>query len=515
MPAYLEFDQVSKIFPGVTALNKVSFSVQAGSVHGLLGENGAGKSTLLKILGGQYRPDGGRMLVQGHHCQFSSARDAIAAGVAVIHQELQYVPELTVTENILLGRMPGRFGFVDRNKARSIVAERLTEIGVDIDPDARLADLSIAQRQMVEICKAVMQDAKIIAFDEPTSSLSHTESTILFRLVRELRRTGHALIYISHRLEELYELCDSCTIFRDGCKIVTHPAMASVPRERLISEMVGREVNDIYAYRARTPGKDRLVVSSLAGRTLTNSASFTVREGEVLGFFGLVGAGRTELMRLLYGADPRSSGSVQLDGKLLPESGPPGSIEQGMVFCPEDRKEQGILAQASVAENINISCRRKNLRAGLFLRHRMEAAIADRFIARLRIKTPHRTQELRLLSGGNQQKVILARWLAEANLKVLILDEPTRGIDVGAKNEIYRIIYEVAESGCCVIVVSSELPEVLGIADRIVVMRDGQIAGTLNREQADENSVLSLALPDAAASTAPLNNTHPAIRRFV
>lgn len=503
MNAYLQFDQVSKVFPGVKALNGVSFAAHAGQVHGLLGENGAGKSTLLKILGGQYKPDGGRLLVNGQECRFTSAKDAIAAGVAIIHQELQYVPELTVAENVLLGRMPTRFGLLDKPRAYQIVAEKLAAIGVDLAPDAKLVDLSIAQRQMVEICKAIMQDAQVIAFDEPTSSLSHRETEILFRLVKELRAEGRTLIYISHRLEELYELCDACTIFRDGRKIVTHDVMADVPRERLISDMVGRELSDIYDYRARPLGKERLQVQGLSGQHISQPQSFSVRAGEVLGFFGLVGAGRSELMRLLYNADARKSGSVLLDGAVVPTSGPSAAINAGIVLCPEDRKEQGILATASVAENINISVRRLDLMGGLFLRHQREAALAEDFIARLRIKTPNRQQEIRLLSGGNQQKVILARWLAEPGLKVLILDEPTRGIDVGAKNDIYRIIHEVAEKGCCVIVISSELPEVLGISDRVIVMREGQICGELPREQASETAVLALALPDTATATAP------------
>jgi L-arabinose transport system ATP-binding protein len=497
MSASLQFDQVSKHFPGVKALDGVSFEAHAGTVHGLLGENGAGKSTLLKILGGQYRPDGGRLLVNGSERRFNSAADAIRAGIAVIHQELQYVPELTVAENILLGRLPNRFGIVDHGKARRIVSERLTALGVDLDPGARLADLSIAQRQMVEICKAVMQDAQVIAFDEPTSSLSHRESEILFRMVKDLRAAGRTLIYISHRLEELYALCDACTIFRDGRKIATHPVMAEVTRDTLIRDMVGRELLDIYDYRPRPRGPERLKVTGMRGSALKAPHSFSVHGGEILGFFGLVGAGRSELMRLLYGADRRDAGSVSLDGVDVSAGSPADAIKAGIVLCPEDRKEQGILAQASVAENINISCRQHDLFGGLFLRHRREAQRADDFIQRLRIKTPGRDQEIRLLSGGNQQKVVLARWLAEPGLKVLILDEPTRGIDVGAKNEIYHIIHEVAASGCCVIVVSSELPEVLGIADRIIVMREGSISGEFDRADANEAAVLHLALPDA------------------
>ncbi|MDR7332907.1 L-arabinose ABC transporter ATP-binding protein AraG [Roseateles asaccharophilus] len=496
----LQFDNISKVFPGVKALNGVSFEARPGQVMGLLGENGAGKSTLLKILGGQYKPDGGRLLIDGQERHFTSAGDAIAAGVAIIHQELQYVAELTVAENVLLGRLPTRLGFVDHKAARKKVAEQLANIGVDLDPAARLNDLSIAQRQMVEICKAVMQDARVIAFDEPTSSLSHRETEILFKLVKRLRAEGRTLIYISHRLEELYELCDACTIFRDGRKIVTHDVMAEVPRDRLISDMVGREVKDIYDYRARQHGPVRLEARGLRSDRLPEPLSFAMRGGEVLGFFGLVGAGRSELMRLLYGADHRRGGEVLLDGKTVRATSPADAIAAGIVLCPEDRKEQGILAHSSVAENINISCRRHDLSVGVFLRHGQEQQRADDFIKKLRIKTPHREQEIRLLSGGNQQKVILARWLAEPGLKVLILDEPTRGIDVGAKNEIYKIIHDVAASGCCVIVISSELPEVLGIADRLIVMRDGRISGELDRADASETAALALALPDGASA---------------
>jgi L-arabinose transport system ATP-binding protein len=358
MSAYLSFEKVSKFFPGVKALDEVSFTAQQGKVHGLLGENGAGKSTLLKILGGQYRPDGGRLVLNGHACHFTSPADAIAAGVAVIHQELQYVPELTVTENILLGRLPRKFGFVNRKKAKQMVQEKLQALGVDLDPDATLASLSIAQRQMVEICKALMQEAKVIAFDEPTSSLSHHESEILFRIIRDLRASGHVIIYISHRLEELYALCDACSIFRDGRHVATHAVMEAVSHETLIRDMVGRELSDIYDYRSRAIGAPRLQVKNLAGAAISQAQSFDAHAGEVLGFFGLVGAGRTELMRLLYGADHRyRDAEVILDGIKIVANKVDAAIAAGMMLCPEDRKEQGILPQASVAENINISSR--------------------------------------------------------------------------------------------------------------------------------------------------------------
>ena len=498
MAATLRFDNIGKVFPGVRALDGVSFDVHAGQVHGLMGENGAGKSTLLKILGGEYQPDSGRILIDGNEVRFPSAAASIAAGIAVIHQELQYVPELTVTENLLLGRLPNALGWVDKRGAQRFVRERLAAMGVDLDPNARLGRLSIAQRQMVEICKALLRNARVIALDEPTSSLSHRETEVLFKLVRDLQADGRALIYISHRMDEIYALCDSCTIFRDGRKVASHEALGEIKRETLVAEMVGREISDIYNYRPRASGDVRLSVSALEGHGLSAPASFDVRAGEIVGFFGLVGAGRSELMRLVYGAEKKRGGSVMLDARPIDVKSPAQAIRAGIVLCPEDRKEEGIVAIASVEENINISCRRHDLRAGLFLNRAKEASTAERFIKLLKIKTPNRRQKIRFLSGGNQQKAILSRWLAEPDIKVVILDEPTRGIDVGAKHEIYNVIYELAERGCAVVMVSSELPEVLGVSDRVVVMREGAISGRLARGEANEAVLLDLALPQGA-----------------
>jgi L-arabinose transport system ATP-binding protein len=495
MSAYLQFNGITKSFPGVKALDQVSFSAHAGAVHGLLGENGAGKSTLLKILSGQYPPNEGELLIGGKPRHFTNAADAISAGVAIIHQELQYVPYLSVAENLLLGHLPNRLGFVRAGQAMKFVNSRLRTMGVSLNPTAKLKHLSVAQRQMVEICKALLRDAQIIALDEPTSSLSHRETEILFRLVKDLRTQGKTLIYVSHRLDEVFELCDAATIFRDGRTVVSHQTLLGVTREQVVSEMVGREIKDIYDYRPRTLGELRLDVQVIEGRKLPRPASLSVRQGEILGVFGLVGAGRSELMRLIYGADKKRGGQVILDGVPLKIHRPSDAIRNGIVLCPEDRKEEGIVPIRSVSENINISCRRGYIRWGLFVDSQREAKTADTFITTLRIRTPHRRQLIRFLSGGNQQKTILARWLAEFDLKVVILDEPTRGIDVGAKNEIYQIIYQLAERGCAVIVVSSELPEVLGVSDRILVMRDGQISGELVREEANEQKVLGLALP--------------------
>jgi L-arabinose transport system ATP-binding protein len=496
--ATLRFDNIGKVFPGVRALDDVSFEVNTGQVHGLMGENGAGKSTLLKILGGEYQPDSGHILIDGNEVHFSDAAASIGAGIAVIHQELQYVPDLTVAENLLLGALPNALGWVKRGEARKFVRDRLAAMGVDLDPGAKLRKLSIAQRQMVEICKALLRNARVIALDEPTSSLSHRETEVLFKLVRELRADNRALIYISHRMDEIYELCDACTIFRDGRKIASHEKLGEVKRETLVKEMVGREISDIYNYSPREHGNVRFAVHGVEGHPLTQPASFEVKAGEIVGFFGLVGAGRSELMQLIYGTHKRRAGEIELDGKPIRVKSASDAIRKGIVLCPEDRKEQGIVAMATVSENINISCRRHFLRAGMFLNRKKEAETADRFIKLLKIKTPSRRQKIRFLSGGNQQKAILSRWLAEPDLKVVILDEPTRGIDVGAKHEIYNVIYQLAARGCAIVMVSSELPEVLGVSDRIVVMREGRISGELPRSAASEHAVLDLALPQGA-----------------
>jgi L-arabinose transport system ATP-binding protein len=495
---YLQFDSIGKSFPGVRALADVSFAVRAGTVHGLLGENGAGKSTTMKILGGEYAPDEGRLVIGGQPRQFRSSAEAIAAGVAIIHQELQYVPELSVMENLLLGRLPTRMGFVQRRQALAWTREKLDALGVDLDPRAKMRNISIGQRQMVEICKAILRDARILALDEPTSSLSHRETEVLFRLVRDLRAQGKAMIYISHRLDEIFELCDAATVFRDGRKIADFDTLEGVTRETLVQRMVGRQLDDIFGYRPRELGEVRLSVRGVTGHKVAAPVDFEVRSGEIVGFFGLVGAGRSETMRVVYGADRRLSGDVQVDGKALAATDVRAAIRAGLMFCPEDRKEDGIVGVRSVSENINISARRNHLRAGLFVDDAIEAKTADDFIKRLSIRTPNRRQEIRLLSGGNQQKAILARWLAEGDLRVLIVDEPTRGIDVGAKNEIYNVLYALAERGVAIVMVSSELPEVLGVSDRIVVMCNGRVAGQFARDQANEENVLACALPEGA-----------------
>jgi L-arabinose transport system ATP-binding protein len=486
-------------FPGVRALDGVSFGVRGGSVHALMGENGAGKSTLLKILSGAYTPTSGCVRLGGQARVFGSTAEALAAGVAVIYQELHLVPEMTVAENLLIGRYPRKGFFLDRAALRTEAARLLQLVGEDIDPATKLGRLPLAQRQMVEIAKALGRGAKTVAFDEPTSSLSEKETKRLFGIIRDLRNRGHAILYVTHRMDEVYEICDAATVLRDGRHVVTHETLSGVSRDSLVKSMVGRELTNVYNYRPRTHAPDGLEVRGLAGPGLKAPVSFAVARGEILGFFGLVGAGRSELMRLLCGAEQPTAGEVRIHGAVVPGGSPRTAIREGLVFCPEDRKKEGIVAIRSVAENINLSARRSHLTAGLFLDGPWEKANAKEQIARLGVRCASADTLIGLLSGGNQQKAILARWLSE-KVRVIVLDEPTRGIDIGAKSEIYALIHELAAAGACVVVVSRELPEVLGIADRVIVMREGLVAAGFPRAAATPEAVLHAALPVGVAS---------------
>ncbi len=497
--AFLEFNSISKGYPGVQALSNVSFGVEKGAVHGLMGENGAGKSTLIRVLSGDQSADEGSILIDGVEQKYSSVRDAFHAGVIVIHQELQLVPELTVAENLWLGRFPGKAGVINGKTLIETVRARLDEIGIDVDPSAKVSSLSIGARQMVEIAKAVMLDARVIALDEPTSSLSSRESEILFTLIGKLKAKGTVILYVSHRLDEIFRLCDSLTVLRDGKLAAHHPKVAETTREQIIAEMVGREISNIWGWRERPLGEVRLEVKALSGSKLRTPINFSVRKGEILGFFGLIGAGRSEMARLLYGADHRHQGSVTIDGVAVSANNPKAAISAGMVLCPEDRKFDGIIQGRSIEENIAISSRRHFSPFGV-LNPKKEASVAEQFIAKLRVRTPSRKQDIINLSGGNQQKVILGRWLSEQGVKVLVIDEPTRGIDVGAKSEIYEILYELAAGGMAIVVISSELPEVMGISDRIMVMCQGRVAANVARADFDERSILTAALPDKNAA---------------
>jgi L-arabinose transport system ATP-binding protein len=480
----------------VQALAEVSFGVAGGSVHALLGENGAGKSTLLKVLSGVYRPDSGRMVLGGFAGHFRSTADAIHHGVAVIYQELHLVGQMTVAENLYLGHFPRRLGWVDRSALCDQAAQQLRLLGEEISPRTRVSSLPIGQRQMVEIAKALARDARVIAFDEPTSSLSARETERLFDVIRRLRGQGRVILYVSHRMEEIFQICDAATVLRDGRCVQTFPSLAGVSRDILVRLMVGRSIADVFGYRPRPLGPPALQVRALTGAALAQPASFSVRHGEIVGFFGLIGAGRSELMRLIYGADRPTGGQIHIGAQTFRPRKPSAAIRRGVVFCPEDRKKEGVIPIRSVMENLNISGRRHFSPLGCFIVPGRERRNAQDFVQRLGIKTPSLRQLMKFLSGGNQQKVILARWLCE-NPKVVLLDEPTRGIDVGAKSEIYSIIYGLAEKGVAVVVVSSELPEVMGICDRVIVMRQGTIAGALDRAQATQENLLRMALPEA------------------
>ncbi|MCJ0975427.1 L-arabinose ABC transporter ATP-binding protein AraG [Pseudomonas sp. PS1] len=490
----LRFNGIGKNFPGVRALSDINFVARPGTVHALMGENGAGKSTLLKILGGAYQPSSGELQIGDRSFAFRSAGESIANGVAVIHQELHLVPEMSVAENLLLGHMPSRFGLVNRRAMLRQARELLKGLADEIDPAARLGSLSLGQRQLVEIAKAMSRNAHVIAFDEPTSSLSSREIERLMIIIGRLRDEGRVVLYVSHRMEEIFRICDAVTVFKDGRFVCTFDDMSELTHDQLVTCMVGRDIQDIYNYRPREHHGEALRVEGLLGHGLQEPVSFSVSRGEVLGFFGLVGAGRTELLRLLAGLAPHKAGTVLLDGQPLNLKSARDAIESGILLCPEDRKKEGIVPLASVAENINIGARRRNARMRCLVQGRWERENADRQIRALNIKTPSADQQIVFLSGGNQQKVILGRWLSMP-MKVLLLDEPTRGIDIGAKAEIYQIIHNLAASGIAVIVVSSDLMEVIGISDRILVMSEGALTGELPRDEADESSLLQLALP--------------------
>jgi len=494
MDGYLQFKGISKQFPGVQALDDVSFSVNEGSIHGLVGENGAGKSTLLKILSGAYTPTKGSIFIDGKEIRFKSTKSAIDSRVAVIYQELNLVPEMNVAENLLLGHLPAKHGFIQTSVLDNIAARQLALLLEDIDPHTIVKNLPIAQRQMIEIGKALLLNAKIIAFDEPTSSLSENEKKQLFTIIRSMKKQGCVIIYVSHLLNEIFELCDSVSVFRDGKLIKTFEDMRLVNNDIIVKKMVGRSIVDIYGYKSREQGETVLEVKGLKGPGIQKPVNFSVKSGEVLGFYGLVGAGRSELMRIIYGLSEKESGSIFLNGKEVFIKNPGNALVSGIVLCPEDRMREGIIPVRDVNENINITVRKHFVKFGIFLDQVKERQNATDFIDKLKIKTPSLEQLVRNLSGGNQQKVILARFLS-IETKVIIMDEPTRGIDVGTKSEIYQLIYKLAESGKAIIFVSSELPEVLGISDRVIIMRNGQKVTELDRADVTEKKVIHFALP--------------------
>lgn len=490
---YLEFDNIHKEFPGVKALQGVSFKCYEGKVHALMGENGAGKSTLLKILSGNYPATEGKLHIGGRTVNFRNTKDALLAGVAIIYQELNIVPEMTVAENLCLGQFPHTFGLVNQKELEERTQFYLDKLELNILPTTPLKELSIGQWQMIEIAKALSRGAKIIAFDEPTSSLSAPEIEKLFAVINELKAEGKVILYVSHRMEEIFRISDEITVLKDGAFVETFSDLSKITNDDLVRSMVGRNLGDIYHYRQRELGEERLKITHLSGTQLQGDFNLQVRAGEVLGLFGLVGAGRSELLKVIFGADPITRGSIQLDGKEISIQSPKDAISQGIVLCPEDRKKEGIIPTATVGENINISARRLHNFFKFIINDKWETQNAEFQCQQMNVKTPSIEQLIVNLSGGNQQKAILGRWLSE-EVKVLLLDEPTRGIDVGAKSEIYDLIFKLADEKFAIIVVSSDLPEVIGLADRIMVMKNHKITGEVKRADATEEGILKLAM---------------------
>lgn len=501
----LEAEGIEKSFPGVRALAGVSLRVRAGRLVALLGENGAGKSTLMNILSGVFPPDAGTIRLDGREVRFANPQEAQAAGIGIVFQELSLIPHLTVAENVWLGREPRTAaGLIDYARLNAATGALLRRLDLPVAPTALITDLRVGQQQLVEIARALSAHARVLILDEPTSSLSAHEVEVLYGVIADLKREGVGLIYITHKFEELINVCDDVTIFRDG-RLAGEALFADLTREAIVRLMAGREAKELFQKSPAAPGEEILRAEAMAlpgegvGRPfLVDQVSLSVRRGEVLGIFGLVGAGRTELLETLFGLHPeRATGALAVEGRPVAFTSPADAIAAGLALAPEDRKRDGIVLPMSVAANASLASLQRTLRAG-FVSETRESAYLTPYIDRFRVKTPSLSELIVNLSGGNQQKVILAKWLA-TDPKILLLDEPTRGIDVNAKREIYAFIDELARAGLGLIVVSSELPEVLALADRVMVMCEGRKTAEFTRAEATPERVLHAALPDRAA----------------
>ena len=488
----LDLRRISKAFPGVKALNNVSFDLFPGEVHALMGENGAGKSTLIKILSGVYQADAGEILMNGVPIQVADPITAQGIGISYVPQEIGVEPFMTVAENIFLGRYPrSRFGAVSRRTMNRRASEILRSLGLDLDPNALAGSLSIAEKQMTTIGRAVSTTCKLIIFDEATSSLTRSETKQLFTVLRSLKQQGIAMIFVTHRMDELFELCDRLTILRDGQLISTNP-LADMTMSRVISDMVGRHIEAHSPGQAgRTEGK-RLEVTSLSVDGALRDINFDVHGGEIVGIAGLMGSGRTELARAIFGDLRITSGQVKVDGRAIRASSPKAAIDAGIALVPEDRKEEGLVLTHSVKANISGAVLRSLSRRGL-IQGSLETRLAEKYTSQLSIRTPTIDQEVRFLSGGNQQRVVLAKWLA-THPRVLIVDEPTRGIDIGAKAEIHALLTEFAANGMAIIVISSELPEIIALSNRVIVMYRGAVQGELAGSDITQERIMGLAI---------------------
>lgn len=494
----LRMRDIRKTFPGVVALDGVQLDVRSGTVHSLMGENGAGKSTLMKCLIGMYTPDAGTVELAGDVVSFKDTKDGLEHGISMIHQELSPVPEMMVAENIWLGReQRGRFGLLDPKLIIRKTQELFDEWDMKIDPRAKMKDLTVARQQMVEIAKAISYDAKIIIMDEPTSAIPEREVDHLHRMIKRLTDFGVAIVYITHKMDEVFKISDDVTVFRDGKHVVSLPAK-ELDRDKLIQLMVGRELTSLFPKLEAEIGEVLLSVRHLNRGKLVRDVSFEVRRGEILGFAGLMGAGRTEVLESIFGIAPAESGEIFVEGRQLRIREPREAIAAGIGMLTEDRKLNGIMGVLSVRDNITIAALPKYSPKG-FLRMAEIKKDSEAQRQALRIKTPTLEQLIRNLSGGNQQKALIARWLLTVP-EILMIDEPTRGIDVGAKSEIHRLMSQLAQQGKAIIMVSSELPEILGMSDRVIVMHEGRISGELSRAEANQESIMQLATGGTAAA---------------
>ena len=487
----IEMRGIDKSFGSNQVLKQAGFTLESGEVHALMGENGAGKSTLMKILTGVYTKDAGTVLVDGKEVNYKNPQEAEKAGIVFIYQELNVMFDLTVEENLFMGKeIHGKFGICDRKAMQKKAREALNTLGVDISPKTVMSELSVGQQQMVEICKALMADAKVIIMDEPTAALTQSETVALFKVIESLRKKGVSMVYISHRMEEIFELCDRITVLRDGSYI----GVKNIPEtnmNEIVKMMIGREIGERYPSRDVKIGKEVLKVKGLTRKGTFHDVSFSVRAGEVLGVSGLMGAGRTEIMQAIFGNLSYESVSIEIDGKEVKISNPRQAMEQGIGFITEDRKTEGLMLDKSIRENISL-CNLGRISKSSVISKEAEKNMVEEAIKDLHIKCFGPYHECNNLSGGNQQKVVLAKWIL-TNPKILILDEPTRGVDIGAKKEIYSIINKLAAQGVAIIMVSSELPEVLGMSDNIMVVREGEVRGIISYEEANQERVMTLA----------------------
>lgn len=489
----LEMRGIGKRFPGVLALENVDLTLEPGKVHALMGENGAGKSTLIKIMAGVYQRDTGTIRVRGRDAAIKSPRDSLREGIKVVFQEIALISEFTVAENIFLEGYPtGKTGSIDWKKIRADAAALFHRIGFNVDPAARTGSLPVSQQQMVEIARALAHEASVVVMDEPTSSLTPNEVALLFTVIRRLTSLGIAVVYVSHKLDEVFEIADTVTVLRDGRHISTKP-IGEHTHDTLVQDMIGRRIENLFPRQRGAAGtKVALSVQGLSTSNKLKDVTFEARAGEVLGFFGLMGAGRTELAKAIVGFDPISSGTIMIDGKALAPHNTGSGVKLGIGLLSEDRKTEGLMGELPVYQNASLASLQR-FASGGFVDTAKERKEVQKYVDLFRIKTPSLFQQIKNLSGGNQQKVLIARWLMRG-LKVIVVDEPTRGIDVGAKSEIFALIDRLASEGLAVVMMTSEMPELLGLSDRIVVMCEGRITATMSRDDATQENILSAAI---------------------